>query len=268
MKLVIVGAGDIGKNTLAAVLRTFPKNQNLDIIFLNRSFNKAQAAFLDAEIAENEYDIFEDSQNVNSQMKVKISSDNSDLSDADMIIFTAGVTASSIGSTRREDALLFVGKMINSFANEVKRYAPNALILTITNPSDIATWMMQDATGFPPERVLGFGCELDARRFIKALKKGLEKIGIKPKQINTDVIGGHSEKNMIIPEQSIRIDGMLLSDFKAKHSQQCEEIDLAIKNADQVMEGEVNHPILPHRHCERSVANQINQPLRSNSIGL
>ena len=60
----------------------------------------------------------------------------------------------------------------------------------------------------------------------------------------------------------------IYSDFKAKHSQQCEEIDLAIKNADQVMEGEVNHPILPHRHCERSVANQINQPLRSNSIGL
>ena len=237
-KLALLGAGEVGSNTLASFLRIFPKDKALDVVFFNRNEKKADAVFLDAEIVQGESSSFPDSRNLKSGIKVTVSSNIADLTDSDVVIFAIGVSAATTGATTRESALLSTFMLIQQYGAEIKKYAPNSTILVTINPSDIATLIMQKVTGFPPERVLGFGCELDARRFMKALREELSYIGISPVSINADVIGGHSGSNMIIPKESIIIGGMPLDDFKKKYPTKSQQIDCAIKNADEKMRGE------------------------------
>ncbi|MES2677943.1 MAG: hypothetical protein V4612_06520 [Pseudomonadota bacterium] len=162
-------------------------------------------------------------------LEFKVSSDHKDLESADVIIFTAGVSATKIGSSNREAALPFVYKIITDYAEHIKRYAPKSLVLMITNPVDITTWIMQEKTGFPPEKVLGFGCELDSRRFMRVLRNELDQVGIIIKTIGADVIGGHSADGMIFPRASIKLDGKGVSDFGERDR---EIIELAIQKAE------------------------------------
>ncbi len=237
-KITIIGAGDIGKHTLATILRIFPKDKDVDVVLLNRNEDKAKSVLMDAELAGDDNFGVDQPKNKESKIKVKTSSSSSELQNSDIVIFTAGVSAINIGSSNREAALPFIYDVINNYGAQIKLYAPESTVLVITNPSDIATWLMYDATGFLSEKVLGFGCELDARRFAKALRKELEKIDITPKTINAEVIGGHSAENMIVPKRSIKIDGMSLLEFKAQYPNQTKEINEAIKNAEATMRTE------------------------------
>lgn len=242
MKLSIIGDGEIGKNILGDVFKFFPKilrkyysDQKLEVLLLSRDTKRGEAIFWDDEIGINGYNPLPDFDNLQHQIQFKASQDSSDLFGSNVIIFTAGISAAKIGSSRREHALPFIYQMINKYAKDIKQYAPESSVLVITNPSDISAWIMQEATGFSPDKVLGFGCELDAERFRNALRRELSKIGIHPHKINADVIGGHSEKSMIVPENSIKIDGMLISDFKIENPELSTKIDLALENADKMM---------------------------------
>ncbi len=53
-KIVVIGAGEIGKNALAALFKVLPKDQKIDIILLNRNQQKAEASYMDAEFEKDE----------------------------------------------------------------------------------------------------------------------------------------------------------------------------------------------------------------------
>ncbi|MCE3255819.1 MAG: malate dehydrogenase [Rickettsiaceae bacterium] len=234
--LSIIGAGDIGKSVLDAILRIFPRDEAMKVILLNRNQEKAQVAYLEAAL--NEQHFTQSVRNRGPNIEFKATSNPQDLKDSELIIFTAGISATTLGSSNREFALPFVYRMIIDYAKLIKEYAPSSSIFIITNPSDIATLIIQRGTGFAPDRVVGFGCELDARRFLRALREELENVGIFPKTLDADVIGGHSEDKMIVPQNSIIIDGVKLVDFKLQHPDQESQIDLALKNADNSMRKE------------------------------
>jgi malate dehydrogenase len=232
MKISIIGAGgEVGKNTLAAMFRIFPKDVEMEIILINRNEGKARAAYGDVAF-ESDGLFLSKYKNIKTKIKCQVSSDPRDLSDSDVVVFTAGVSAAQIGSTNRESALPFVYKMVSSYALHIKEYAPRSLILMITNPVDISTWIMQEKTEFPPERVLGFGCELDSRRFIRFFRDELRDIGLTPDEITADVVGGHSVNAMIFPRASIKLDGKNLSEFLSELDELKQiEVEQALENS-------------------------------------
>jgi len=232
MKISVIGAGEIGKHALAALFRILPKDTEVDILLLNRNEKKAGAVYNDVSF---EIDglFLSEYKSVKTQLQCQVSSDPVDLKGSDVIIFTAGISATQIGSTNREAALPFVYRMVSDYALHIKEHAPESLILMITNPADISTWIMQEKTGFPPERVLGFGCELDSRRFIRVFRDGLQKIGLNPDKITADVIGGHSANTMIFPRSSIKLDGKDLSETIAELDKfKREEVEQVIKESE------------------------------------
>lgn len=244
-KVVIVGAsGRVGKSVafeliinLKEILKS--RDEEVELVLLGRSkriraaFNDIESSIKSLSFSEKILDKTKSRKLRNPKnIKVRYSINKEDLGGADVIIMAAGISASSIGSDNREAAIPFVYQLIENYGKAIKEYAPNSTVLLITNPVDITTNMMVDFSGLSPEKVLGFGCDIDAIRFSKALLSEFEKIGIEDLEIESRVIGGHSEQNMIVLQNSIIINDQPFFIFKDKFPEEKKkEIDFAVENA-------------------------------------
>jgi malate dehydrogenase len=208
-KIAIIGAGAIGSKTLYAILRAFPPMKKLEIIFYNRGLKRAvgasedvAGAALDTAYLEGRYRKYSQLNNIS----IRPTSDEKDISQSNLVIVTAGISAALSGSKTRLAALPVARKITEHFGAVIAEYAPESTVLMVTNPVDIVTKLMADKTGFAAGRVIGSGTELDARRFRRFFRYELEKQGFNNiKNILAEVVGGHSGNNMIIVRDSIRI---------------------------------------------------------------
>ncbi len=106
----------------------------------------------------------------------------------DVIIVTAGVPRKP-GMTR--DDLIGINTGIVKAAGEnIKKYAPNAFVIVITNPLDVMVWVMQQITGFPTSRVVGMAGVLDSSRFRTFLAMEFK---VAPEDVYACVMGGHGD---------------------------------------------------------------------------
>jgi len=80
-----------------------------------------------------------------------------------VVVITAGI-ARKPGMTR-EDLLKINTKIITDVSQNIKRYAPGSVVITVTNPLDIMTYVAMKTTGFEPNRVFGMSGVLDSGRF-------------------------------------------------------------------------------------------------------
>ena len=85
-----------------------------------------------------------------------------DIAGADIVVVTAGLPRKP-GMTR-EDLLLLNSKIIQDVCGNIKRFAPEAILIIVTNPLDVMTHLAQKVTGFPKERVFGMAGVLDTAR--------------------------------------------------------------------------------------------------------
>ena len=86
---------------------------------------------------------------------------------ADVVVVTAGRPRTP--GMSRADLIGVNARVIQQAAEAIKAYAPNAIVIVVTNPLDEMTVEMLRATGFPRERVLGMAGTLDSSRFRNAL---------------------------------------------------------------------------------------------------
>ena len=90
-------------------------------------------------------------------------SDYADLEGADVCIVTAGVPRKP--GMSRDDLLGINLNVMKSVGEGIKRYAPGAFVLCITNPLDAMVWALQKFSGLPHNRVVGMAGVLDSARF-------------------------------------------------------------------------------------------------------
>lgn len=108
--------------------------------------------------------------------------------DADLVIITAGA-AQKPGESRLE----LVERNVNIFKNilaDVVKYCPHAILLIVSNPVDIMTYVTLKLTGFPSARVIGSGTVLDTARLRSLLGK---KLNIDSRSVHAYVIGEHGD---------------------------------------------------------------------------
>lgn len=133
------------------------------------------------------------------------SSDYSSLRGSGIVVITAGL-ARKPGMTRMD----LLGKnavIIGSVAKEVARHAPDSTIITVTNPMDVMNYVVQKATGFRKNRVVGMGGVLDLSRFKHVLSL---RLGVSRSSITALVIGEHGE-NMLPLARYTSIGGVPLT---------------------------------------------------------
>ena len=108
--------------------------------------------------------------------------------DADVCIVTAGVPRKP--GMSRDDLLKVNLEAISKVAEGIKRNAPNAFVIVVTNPLDSMVYAMYKVTGFPKNRVVGMAGVLDTARFQYFVG---EAAGVSPQDVNAMVLGGHGD---------------------------------------------------------------------------
>lgn len=114
--------------------------------------------------------------------------DYPDCEGAEIVIITAGLNQKP-GETRRDLTEKNLG-VFRSIVPQIVRYAPDAILLVVTNPVDILTRETLRLSGFPPERVIGSGTVLDTSRLKYLLGS---HTGVDPRNIHAFILGEHGD---------------------------------------------------------------------------
>src|SRR5436189_1053206 len=105
---------------------------------------------------------------------------------ADVCIVTAGVPRKA--GMSRDDLLGINLKVVDQVGAGIKKYAPNAFVICITNPLDAMVWALQKASGMPHKKVVGMAGVLDSARFRYFLA---DEFNVSVEDVTAFVRGGH-----------------------------------------------------------------------------
>ncbi len=107
---------------------------------------------------------------------------------ADVIIVTAGVARKP--GMSRDDLIGINTNVMRAVGDGIKRYAPNAFVICITNPLDVMVGVLRDACGLPHNKVVGMAGVLDSARFRYFLA---EEMNVSVEDVTAFVLGGHGD---------------------------------------------------------------------------
>jgi len=111
-----------------------------------------------------------------------------DIKGADVVIVTAGLPRKP--GMSRDDLIEVNSKIMTSVAEGIKKYAPKAFVIVISNPLDAMVTLCQKITGFPYHRVVGQAGVLDSARFQAFIAW---ELGVSVKDVNAMTLGGHGD---------------------------------------------------------------------------
>ncbi|MDP2303881.1 MAG: malate dehydrogenase, partial [Ignavibacteria bacterium] len=111
-----------------------------------------------------------------------------DITDSDIVIITAGLPRKP--GMSRDDLLVTNANIMKSVAENVTKYAPNSIVIVISNPLDAMVTLFQKISGFPYNRVFGQAGILDSSRFATFISW---ELGVSVKDVNAMVLGGHGD---------------------------------------------------------------------------
>ncbi len=108
--------------------------------------------------------------------------------DSDLVIITAGIARKP--GMSRDDLVNTNAKIMKSVAGDIAKYAPESIIVVLSNPVDAMTYTAFKESGFPKERVIGQSGVLDTGRFRTFVA---EELNLSVKDITGFVLGGHGD---------------------------------------------------------------------------
>jgi len=111
-----------------------------------------------------------------------------DIKGADVIIVTAGIARKP--GMSRDDLIGINTKVVTQVGEGIKKYAPNAFVIVITNPLDVMVGILQKASGLKPNMVVGMAGVLDSARFRHFLA---EEFKVSVEDVSAFVLGGHGD---------------------------------------------------------------------------
>ncbi|HVV92476.1 MAG TPA: malate dehydrogenase [Hyphomicrobiales bacterium] len=174
-KIALIGAGQIG-GTLALLAGL---KQLGDVVLFDIVDGVPQGKALDlAESAPIE----------RFDAKLAGTSAYADIEGADVVIVTAGVPRKP--GMSRDDLLGTNLKVMEQVGAGIKKYAPDAFVICITNPLDAMVWALQKSCGLPRKKVVGMAGVLDSARFRYFLA---EEFGVSVEDVTAFVLGGHGD---------------------------------------------------------------------------
>jgi malate dehydrogenase len=198
-KLSVIGAGFVG-----STCAHWAANKELgDVVLLDINEGAAKGKALD---------LFEASPVEGFDSRVTGTSDYKDIADSDVVIVTAGLPRKP--GMSRDDLLATNAKIVKTACEGIKKYAPNSVVIVVSNPLDAMAFVAKQVTGFPRERVLGMAGVLDGARFRAFIA---EATGISVKDINAFVLGGHGDTMVPMPRHC-SIGGVPLQEFLPKET--------------------------------------------------
>jgi len=108
--------------------------------------------------------------------------------DSEVVVITAGIARKP--GMSRDDLLNTNAGIVKSVSEQIAKSSPNAIVIVVSNPLDVMSYVAKHVTGFPRERVLGMAGVLDTARYRAFLA---EAIDVSVRDIQAMVLGGHGD---------------------------------------------------------------------------
>ena len=122
------------------------------------------------------------------------SNDLADVKGSDVVVVTAGFPRKP--GMSRSDLLAANAEIVRGAAEAVKKNAPQAILIVVTNPLDVMAYLAFKASGFPKNRVLGMAGVLDSARFRAFVAM---ELGVAAVDVQAMVLGGHGDSMVPLP---------------------------------------------------------------------
>src|SRR5215207_9517446 len=126
---------------------------------------------------------------------------------SDVVVITAGLPRKP--GMSRMDLLGVNAKIVRGVAENIAKYAPNAVVIVVSNPVDEMTALAQLATQFPKNRVFGQAGVLDTARFTNSIA---ETLAVPVKSVKALTLGSHGDTMVPVPSRCT-VDGKPLADL-------------------------------------------------------
>ncbi len=130
-------------------------------------------------------------------VNLKGSSNYKDIKGADVCIVTAGIARKP--GMSRDDLLGINLKVMKAVGEGIKKHAPKAFVICITNPLDAMVWALREFSGLPHNMVVGMAGVLDSARFRHFLA---DEFKVSVRDVNAFVLGGHGDTMVPVIEYS------------------------------------------------------------------
>lgn len=181
MKITIVGAGQVGATLAQRVL----ENDLGDVVLVDVVEGVPQGKALDLAQA---------APITGHDRKIIGTHQYQETKNSDVVVITAGL-ARKPGMTR-EDLLQMNAKIIKDVVQNVMKFSPSPIVIVVTNPLDIMTYLAYQVSGLPARRVMGMAGILDASRMASFIAQAL---GVSVSTIQAMVLGSHGDTMVPLP---------------------------------------------------------------------
>lgn len=116
---------------------------------------------------------------------------------SDIAVITAGLARKP--GMSREDLLSANAKIVKGITSELVKYSPNAIIIVVTNPVDLMTYLCAEVSGLSKNKVFGMAGVLDSARFKTFISM---ELNTSVNNVEAFVLGGHGDAMVPLPRIS------------------------------------------------------------------
>ncbi len=198
MKITVIGAGNVGAT---AAQRLVDKQLANEVVLVDIVDGLPQGKGLD---------MYESTPIESSDTYVHGSNSYDETANSDIVVITAGI-ARKPGMTR-EQLQDTNAAIVKSVTENVAAKSPKAILIVVSNPLDVMTYVAYKVSGFDRHRVMGMAGILDTARYRSFIAM---KLGVSVKDIQALVLGGHGD-SMVPLVRYTTIAGVPLTDFLDK----------------------------------------------------
>ena len=149
-QVTVVGAGNVG----ASVAQRVAEGGLADVVLVDIVEGLPQGKALD---------LAEAAPVVGHDMQVIGTNDYADTAGSDIVVVTSGLARQP--GMSRDDLLAKNAGIVRTVVQQAVSHSPDAILIIVTNPLDAMCHVALEASGFPPERVIGMAGVLDSARF-------------------------------------------------------------------------------------------------------
>ncbi len=175
-KITVVGAGHVGATTAQRVAE---KELARQVVLIDIIEGIPQGKGLD---------MWESAPIEGFDSRIVGSNDYAAAEGSELFIITAGIARKP--GMSRDDLVSTNVQIVKSVSAEIKRYAPDSIVIVVSNPLDVMSWVAKEITGFPRERVIGMAGVLDTARYRSFIAEALD---VSVQDIQAMVLGGHGD---------------------------------------------------------------------------
>lgn len=192
-KVVMIGCGFVGSSSAFALMQS---GLFSEMVLIDADQNRAEGEAMD----------ISHGMSFASPMKI-YAGGYDDISDAAIIVITAG--ANQKPDETRLDLIRKNAGIMKSIIGEIKKSDFGGILLIVSNPVDILTYIALKESGYPANRVIGSGTVLDTGRFKYELG---EHLGVDSRSVHAFIIGEHGDSELAAWSNA-RVGGLPINDF-------------------------------------------------------